>query len=102
MNRSEATVKANGLLDYKYQLPMVGLTASDTVIADCGVEYRTPFTRTQLLKFALNSPLQKLINTSIYPRPKYPLGELFKENLENKILILRLVFLDFPMKAEGS
>ena len=79
---------------------MVGLTASDTVIADCGVEYRTPY-RTQLLKFALNSPLQKLINTSIYPRPKYPLGELFKKN-ENKILILRLVFLDFPMKAEGQ
>ena len=63
MNRSEATVKANGLLDYKYQLPMVGLTASDTVIADCGVNIED-LLRNTVTKICITH--YKLINTSIH------------------------------------
>ena len=58
---NDAIVKANAMLDYSYQLPMVGLAASDTVISDCGIEARTPFTRPSIIKFGFSSPHKHLV-----------------------------------------
>ena len=50
---SFAGARRNGFCDYKYQLPNVGLAAADIISSDLGIEYRTPFTRHELVKLIL-------------------------------------------------
>ena len=45
MTSHHAYVKACGYVDYVYQLPMVGFSSTDTLMADQGLEGRTPFAR---------------------------------------------------------
>ena len=98
-NQLESYIKANALLDYKYQLPMVGLIASDTVISDCGVEYRTPFTRKSVLKFAINSPLQKLINSNDELSSKSPLTNLYRKKFKQQQVDPKIGFSGFPNES---
>ena len=76
----EAEIKSNAMADFMVQLPMVGLSASDAVISECGIEYRTPL-QEKLVEFAINSPVNKLIrHAGNDVLSKYPLRELFKNN----------------------
>ena len=99
MNKRDAAVKANSLLDYKYQLPMVGLIASDTVIADCGVEYRTPFTRKNILGFAINTPVSKLLGEGSSLCTKMPLTKLFKSKYSKSSIDPKIGFSGFPNES---
>jgi hypothetical protein len=58
-----AATRRNAFCDYKYQLPNVGLAAADIISSDLGIEFRTPFTRHELVKLIFNSPTSKLIHS---------------------------------------
>ena len=99
MTPKEAEIKSNALIDFMVQLPMVGLSASDAVISECGIEYRTPFTRKKLVEFAINSPVNKLIrHAGNDVLSKYPLRELFKKHIDQRILP-KMGFSGFPNES---
>jgi len=81
MSVPHAIIKANAILDFSEQLPMVGLTATDTVVSDCGVEARTPFTRSKIVKFGLSSPYKHLVHNQLTGKPimKSGLDLLFRK-----------------------
>ena len=72
-----AHIRCCSYSDYINQLPYVGLAASDLIASDCGIEFRSPFTRLPVIKHALNSPTRYLLNLSFTPTPKYPLSYIF-------------------------
>ncbi len=85
-------VKSNAYCDYFVQLPMVGLSACDTIISDCSVEARTMFTRKNIIEFALNSPVEYLLGNSTQEKlskfkstPKNPLNKLYTKYISNDI-----------------
>ena len=99
MTPKESEIKSNALIDFMVQLPMVGLSASDAVISECGIEYRTPFTRKKLVEFAINSPVNKLIrHAGNDVLSKYPLRELFKKHIDQRILP-KMGFSGFPNES---
>ena len=77
-NPDHKYIKGAALIDYMYQLPMVGLSSIDSVMSHFGLEARTLFTRQPLLSFFINSPVEKLIrNQSVL---KHPLHRSYIKN----------------------
>ena len=81
MTSHHAYIKACGYVDYVYQLPMVGFSSTDTLMADQGLEGRTPFARKEVIRLALNSPVKHLLSSTslkVY-QTKAPLSKIFTD-----------------------
>ena len=87
LSSNEIQRKVNFFIDIFVQLPMVGLMASDTIISDCGIEARTPFTRRRLVELCMSIRPSLLINReqSAYTT-KYPLKRLYNRLLGERPL----------------
>ena len=100
-SESSSIKRANCVIDYMYQLPMVGLIATDTITSDTGLEGRTPYVRSQLARYILNSPLEFCLggNHSENYIPKAPLYEIFGKNFK-RIPMEKIGFSGFPNESK--
>ena len=68
----DAHIKACSFVDFFYQLSNTSLYCSDLIGSSHGIECRTPFTRKEVVTYALNSPPYLLEN-------KRPLSAIFED-----------------------
>ena len=77
----QLNIKVESYVDIFIQLNNVGLMSTDAVNSDLGIECRTPFVRKKLMKFAISSPIHRLINFDAKFRAN-------KVQLEKNLLII--------------
>ena len=100
-DKFSAIKRANCVIDYMYQLPMVGLIATDTITADTGLEGRTPYVRNGLARIILNSPLRYCLGNSVKDQliPKAPLCEIFEKRF-SRVPLEKIGFSGFPNESK--
>ena len=69
----DAHIKSCSFVDFFHQLPSTNLLMGDLIGSDHGIECRTPFTRKDIVTFAINSPVKLLLD-------KQPLKKLFSQS----------------------
>ncbi len=83
MSSNEAFIKASALVDYYYQLSSVGFLANDLAFSDYGIEARSIFGRSEIIRLALSTPVKFLISTQHNNRiQKQCLHNLFIKNFK--------------------
>lgn len=69
----DSHIKSCSFIDFFYQFSATNLLMSDLIGSNHGIECRTPFTRKDVVTFALNSPVSLILN-------KKPLKKLFHKS----------------------
>ena len=99
---SQLNIKVESFVDIFIQLNNVGLMSTDTVNSDLGIECRTPFVRKKLMKFAISSPITKLINFDPKFRAnKVPIREKFIDYFGEKSIMPKIGFAGFPNETKA-
>ena len=76
--------------------------STDTVNSDLGIECRTPFVRKKLMKFAISSPIHRLINFDPKFRAnKVPIREKFIDYFGEKSIMPKIGFAGFPNETKA-
>ena len=89
------------MADIFIQLNSVGLISADTINSDLGIECRTPFVRMDLLKFAISSPVDKLINfDQKLLIDKIPIRNKFVEYFGEESIMPKIGFAGFPNETK--
>lgn len=60
----DSSIKACSYVDFFHQMPNATLMSTDLIGSSHGIECRTPFTRKDIVTFALNSPVSLLLGKS--------------------------------------
>ena len=101
-NSNDLNIKIESFVDIFIQLNNVGLMSTDTVNSDLGIECRTPFVRKNLIKFAISSPINKLINFDPKFRAnKVPIREKFIDYFGEKSIMPKIGFAGFPNETKA-
>ena len=75
----EAYVKASAWVDYHFQLSSVGYFANDLALSDLGIEGRSVFARSEIIKLGLATPVDFLLHEN---KNKFCLHDLFKMHIK--------------------
>ena len=87
MPKKEAYIKSCALVDYNFQLSSVGFFANDISFSDYGIEARSVFARSEVLRLALSTPTKFLIeNENSTCIEKKCLHDLFIKKIKLKPL----------------
>ena len=73
----DAHIKACSFVDFFHQMPNATLMSGDLIGSSHGIETRTPFTRKDIVTYALNSPPYLLDN-------KRPLSKIFENHYKRR------------------
>lgn len=83
----DAYIKASALVDYNFQLSSVGFFANDITFSDYGIEARSVFARSDILRLAISTPIKFLIkNNKKFNYEKKCLHDLFEKKIGLKPL----------------
>ena len=102
LSEDHLNIKIESLTDIFIQLNNVGLISTDTINSDSGIECRTPFVRMDLLKFAISSPIDKLINfDQKILLEKIPIRNKFVEYFGKESIMPKIGFAGFPNETQA-
>lgn len=87
-SENDSSIKACSYVDFFHQMPNATLMSTDLIGSSHGIECRTPFTRKDIVSFAINSPVSLLIGKS-------PLIKIFEKSF-NTVPFEKKGFCGYP------
>lgn len=98
---NEVLLKVESITDLFIQLQSVGLMSTDVINSSCGLECRSPFTRSNMISVALSAPLEKLISLGLN-ETKLPLTSIFKSDYSESYMKPKIGFAGYPNESVSA